>query len=161
MENMDLVTVAEARDALREHAAKGERCPLCKQYVKVYRRKLNAGMVRWLIRFHRATGGSGKWIHATHVKLDGEPVSEVGCEYSKLAHWGLIEQHPERSGLWRETVDGMAFAMNQWTVLSHAVIYDNRCLRLDGDPVKIIEALGAKFDYWELMGERPPSNEPS
>lgn len=161
MENMDSVTVAEARDELREKAAKGETCPLCRQYVKVYRRKLNAGMARWLIRFHRATGGSCKWIHATHVKLDGEPVSEVGCEYSKLAHWALIEQHPEQVGLWRETPAGAKFVGNDSHVLSHAVVYDNRCLRLDGEPVCIVEVLGRKFNYFELMNERPPSNEPS
>ncbi len=151
----DETTLGEARDWLRERAPKGEKCPCCRQYVRVYRRKLNSGMARWLIRFHLQTWASKNWHHATHITERA-----MGEEYSKLAHWKLLEHHPERVGYWRLTDLGTRFALNEQRVQSHAVIYDNRCIRLDGDPVSIVTALGRKFNYNELMAERPGSREP-
>lgn len=151
----DSTSLGDARAALRAHAASGEDCPLCKQYVKVYRRKLNSNMARWLIRFHHATSGNRQWTHATHAVW-----TQLGEEYSKLAHWHLIEKHPDRVGFWRETELGVAFVLNEISVESHAVVYDGECLRLDGTPVSIVTVLGKHFDYAELMRERPESNEP-
>jgi hypothetical protein len=149
----DSVTLGEARSWLRDRAAKGERCPCCRQNVKVYRRKLNAGMAAWLIRFMLATR-YGEWRHF-------RATARGSGDWSILRFWGLIEKSEDEVGVWRVTKLGRDFASRRVLVLSHAVIYDNQCLRLDGDPITVVNALGRKFDYQELMRERPYSNQPS
>lgn len=155
MKLTDTTTLGDARAALRASAASGAACPLCKQYVKVYHRKLNSNMARWLIRFHRATSGNCQWTHATHTvkTLNSE-------EYSKLAHWKLIEKSGDHVGYWRETALGAAFVRNEVRVESHAVVYNGECLRLEGDPVSIVTVLEEHFDYLELMQDPQESNEP-
>jgi hypothetical protein len=150
----DSATVTEARDWLREKSAKGDRCPCCRQFVKVYRRKLNAGMAYWLVRFYRLTGGDDGWYDVLRLLPRG------AGDWSVLKHWGLIEKHRDHQGYWKITSDGADFARNQITEPSHVILYDDRLLRFDGGETTIREALGKKFDYAELMGERPESGEP-
>ena len=153
----DTATLGQARDWLRREAKAGARCPCCRQYVKVYRRKLNSSMARALIHFHKSVGS--EWFHADAVikKMRGSR-----GDYCKLVHWGLIERSvDEHSGWWKITVLGLAFVQNRTTVKSHAVLYDGKVLRLEGDPVSIVTTLGKHFDYSELMAERPLAREPS
>jgi hypothetical protein len=44
--------------------------------------------------------------------------------------------------------------LNRSLVPTYAQIYDGRCLGYDGEPVSIVDALGKKFDYHELMEGR-------
>lgn len=155
MELGDSVTLGDARARVRARAAAGVDCPLCRRKVKVYRRKLNSNMVGWLARFHKATDGNCEWAHATHV-VD----TRNSEEYSKLAHWGLIEKHPKTVGFWRETSLGVAFLRDKARVPTYAVVYNRECLHVEGDPISVREALGRPFRIDELMQERPLSREP-
>mgnify|MGYP003652698916 CR=1 FL=1 len=74
-------------------------------------------------------------------------------EHSKIAWWELLEAHPEESGMWRMTQDGFAFAENRKKILSHAVEYRSELLELTGDMISVVDALGRKFNYQELMRE--------
>jgi hypothetical protein len=151
----DTATIEEARGWLRERASKGERCPCCRQFVKVHRRKLNRSMTRWLVRFHALTSGSLDWT-------DTRKFTELVFSHESpggLVYWGLMEPHPEKSRLWRETQLGAEFVRMQTDLPSHAVVYDNRVLRLDGELVGVLNALG-DFEYAELMNERPITNQP-
>ena len=145
-------TLEEARDWLRGQSATGARCPCCRQFVKVYRRKLNSSMARWLIRWHRATEGDCQF-HKSSI------IHSSSGEWGVLRNWTLIEPNDDWS-MWRQTEIGRLFVENRAVVPSHAVIYDNRCLRVEGDSISIVRSLGRKFDYNELMGERPISGEP-
>ena len=153
-EIIDSSTLGEARDWMRDHASKGDRCPCCRQFVKVYRRKLNSGMAAWLIRFHRATDSDRQYHDAIRT------VARGAGDWSLLSHWGLVGPHPDKPGFWRETLLGVRFVHRITSVRSHAVLYDGHLLRLDGDPVEIEWCLGNRFNYDELMGERPRSEEP-
>jgi hypothetical protein len=146
----DASTMAEARDWLRLRAPKGERCPCCQQFVKVYRRKLNAAMARAVIILHQHGRG---WVQFDHLVRGAS--SKLGHDFIGLHYWGLTEKHAERAGYWRITDKGESFARNESEVNSHAVLYDGRCIRLDGDQLSIRTALGRRFDYDELMRERP------
>jgi hypothetical protein len=75
-----------------------------------------------------------------------------------MAHWGLIEEKPKdekkesrTSALWRPTVRGVRFARNQILIPSHVVLYNNRVEGCSESTISIVEALGRKFDYAELM----------
>ena len=163
---LDSGTLGEARDWLRAHAAKGEGCPCCRQFVKVYRRKLNSGMARALILFYQLdrAGEPGRWLHWRDASGS---IAAFCAEYSKLAYWGLMEPKPhtpddkKSSGLWRLTPAGRSFVRNESTVLSHARIYNSQLLGSDGGWISIVDALGKRFHYPELMEQRPISGEPS
>ena len=148
MTDPQFFTLADAKAWLLEHVDDGAHCPCCTQLAKVYRRKINSSMARSLIILHR---GGNDWQYVPDV------VGSKSREESKLAYWGLLEEAAEkrddggRQGWWRVTVRGHMFARDELMVQKYARIYDGRCLGHVGSPVSIVDALGTKFDYRELM----------
>ncbi|OYN81720.1 hypothetical protein [Mycolicibacterium sphagni] len=153
-------TLDAARDWLRDRVDDGEECPCCRQFAKVYKRKLNAGMARVLIAMYRKAGTD--WTYLPHVDLkDGEKRRTVGHsgEMCMTRYWGLIEAYPDtkredgssRVGWWRLTPLGVEFVLGRTQVPKYARVYSSRCLGLTGDPVSITDALGTKFNYADLM----------
>lgn len=148
-------TVEQARKWLTERLRAGEqqRCPVCTQHTKIYKRRVNAGMARRLILMHRFFGSEfghvGNLPDRTH-------------ETAQLSWWGLIEEASDRredggrSGWWRVTEQGHLFARAALTIPKYALVYDSRLLGLDdSEQVGILDCLGAKFDYQELMDATP------
>ena len=142
--------LSDAREWLKDHIAEGATCPCCDQYAKIYRFPLNGAMARGLIAMYRT--GALDWVNVPDLGLPGGHLL-------KLRFWGIIEKPPElrrndgstRVGIWRVTQQGEDWIRHRVTVLSHARIFDNRCLGLVGDPITIRDALGTKFHYDELM----------
>jgi hypothetical protein len=172
--NIKLTTVEQARDWLRARvfgesvrAKQGARCPCCKQYVKIYKRPLGAPMARWLIWLVRT------WQHKFHLKnlktanndawIDIRLAPVRGGDYAKLLHWGLIEhkldvvkkdngaKDTKDSGYWRPTFKGIDFVKGALKVPSHVYLYDNIKIGEEERLITIMEALGKKFSYEELM----------
>ena len=150
----ELVTLAEARDWLRERIDEGEQCPCCEQLAKVYRRKIHAGMARALVMMFKAAP-VGEPIYKPLV-LRG--VGAAARDESLCRYWGLIEPDEgrrddtsSRTGWWKVTDKGGLFVLGAITVPKYARIYDGRLLNLTGDPVSIRDCLGKSFDYAELM----------
>lgn len=147
----DDVPLAAARDWLRTRALDGgAHCPCCTQYAKVYRRKLTSATGRALCELWRAAGQRFAYL---------PDVVSVRADEAKARYWGLIESRGEyrddgspRSGFWRLTDDGVGFVSHRYRVPAYALIYDGRCLGLEGEPVGIDDVLGSRFDYGELMG---------
>lgn len=153
-------TLGSARAWLREQAAEGALCPCCRQLAKIYKRRINSGQARILIKWWRNYG-------TTPVKLS-QAVQTPGGDYAKLRWWGLIEKLPGvredggSAGVWRVTDLGRRFVHGTARIPRAARVYNNTLLRLDAaETVSIREALGAKFDYDELMGLRPGGDAPS
>lgn len=144
-------SIAQAKAWLRTQLDKGAECPVCTQHAKVYRRKINSGMARGLITMYRTYGA--EWGHVPST----EGLSRLGGELARLRMWGLVEEATEkredggRAGWWRVTSLGVAFLRKGAVVPQYALIYDGRCLRLEGASVSIKDALGTKFSYEELM----------
>jgi hypothetical protein len=152
MSFVDTMTLGEARDELRGLVEDGHRCPLCTQFAKVYKFKLNASMAVAAIHIRRL-GGRSDWVDVSSFPHRQQ------AHLSKLRFWGILER-PEgeeredgssRVGLWRLTDQGEAWVLGRVSVPSHARIYNNRCLGLRGEPTSIRQALGREFDYRELM----------
>lgn len=145
----DSTPLSDVRDWTRTHAENGVDCPVCTQRVQVYKRKLNSGMARSLIQMYKVAGTD--WVHVP---------TQIGArsrEEGKLAYWGLVEESlmPRddggRAGWWRVTSKGELFVLKRLRVPSHARVYNGRALGLMGNPTSITDALGAKFNYSDLM----------
>jgi hypothetical protein len=142
----DSMPLSDARATLRTLVDVGHQCPCCRQFSKVYRRRLNAGMAASLVKLWAAVGERpGVFAHGPSLPGDTH-------EISQLAWWGLIEDEPaRRTGWWAVTDFGEQWLRARTTVRSHAVVYDGRRLRLDGESLSLRQALGTKFSYEELM----------
>jgi len=147
------MTLGQAQLWLRAHVDEGVACPCCTQFAKIYRRRIHSTMARDLITAHRCEG-----LAPFHVPTLLRRAASAG-DFAKLAYWGLIAELPGRrddgakhAGWWQITDDGRRFVCNQLRVPKYARIYDGRLIALDSDEtVSIVDALGTRFDYGELM----------
>ena len=80
-------------------------------------------------------------------------------EYSKLKHWGLIEEANGKlddgnsNGFWRITPRGREFVMGL-RIPRYIYLYDGKLLEVsEGETIDIRTALGDKFNYEELMSQ--------
>lgn len=155
---MDL-TLPEARrfffDSLREGAV----CPCCERFGKVYRRKLNSGMALTVVKMFRHARDSSGWLHMVSEGNFGLP----SRDYGTLQHWGLTESSSDAkedgnpdAGYWRLTENGKAFARNEVSVPKYVYLYNDKPIACDEPEAAlrttIVEALGGRFKYDELMG---------
>jgi len=84
-----------------------------------------------------------------------------GGDYAKLSYWDLLEagegerdDGSPRTGQFRVTGLGQSFVNAEAKVQSHALVYNGRLLRLDGDFIGVRKALRKRFNYDDLMGGR-------
>jgi len=147
-----MTTIKEAKQHLRTNYVKGTTCPCCMQHVKLYKRKLNSVMARCLIKLHRM----GPGYH--HVSDIVKGISDTGTnDFSKLRYWNLIseqantDKNKKNSGMWCITFSGQQFATYQTNAAEHCLIYNGEKQGFTESTTSIIQALGAKFDYQELM----------
>lgn len=142
---------------LRELVDDGCSCPLCTQFAKVYRRKIHATMARELIHFYRRAG-VGEWFDLPLLagEVSGKRRAYTG-DSAKLRYWGLMVENDARredggrAGWWQVTERGRAWVLRQLLIPKYARVYDGRCLGHEGEHVSILDALGTRFDYHELM----------
>ncbi len=135
---------------------KGARCPCCEQLVKQYKRRINAQMCYFLIRLHRLTKytQTGQRYFSTQQL---ELPYQLGGDWARLRHWGLIEQMPNHedrkrtSGHWGITDKGKEFVNLQIKVPEKILIHNNHFMGFDGDEIDMQEALDVKFNYKQLM----------
>jgi hypothetical protein len=74
-----------------------------------------------------------------------------------LHHWGLLETKKNTdkkvrgSGLWRLTPLGRDFIYRHVTLPKYAFVFNNRLEKYSEEQVDVVQALGKKFSYEELM----------
>ncbi len=145
----DTTPLGVVRTWLHKARDTGARCPACDQIAKVYRRRLNAGMAASLIAMYQA--GGTDFVHIPTA------VGSRSREEGKLRYWRLVEEQltvrPDggRAGYWRVTRLGKLFVLGRVSVPEYALVYDSKCLGLEGRQVRIQDCLGNRFDYRELM----------
>ena len=135
----------------------GFRCKCCGQYCKIYTRKINSSMAAVLLLL---------WKHAKtdyiHVEnfLKSINKAHLRADFHKLVWWTLLERKKElredsspRNGFYKITGRGMAFAANALTVPKAVKIYNNQFQGFEGEEINILDALGTKFSYADLMQE--------
>lgn len=133
-------------------------CPVCGQFVKVYKRRINSTMARGLI-WANGKSPDEPWFHISSLI---ECIStSAGGDFAKMRYWGLVEEQyhevgqggRKSSGMWRITEKGRNFVNNRVCVPEYALVFDGRVLEMSKNHVDIKSCLGHKFDYNELMGE--------
>lgn len=146
--------LVDAQDWLRQRVDKGDRCPCCTQFSKVYRWSLYSTAAQALILFYKI-GGTTEYVHVNQLKDLGY---KGQGDASRLRFWGLVEEEPAtrpdggRAGYWRVTQLGEQFIMNLTSIPKYVRVYDGRVLNFVPAPlITIKDALGTKFDYDHLM----------
>tara|TARA_R110000824_G_scaffold344848_1_gene531477 strand:+ start:4460 stop:4966 length:507 start_codon:yes stop_codon:yes gene_type:complete len=145
----------QARTELLEDIEDGATCPCCGQLAKVYRRKLNKEMAKWLVWLvAKYLSSSG---HIPSVWIDVKDSKVRGGDYAKLALWGLAKRKPveegsksRTSGLWQPTAAGIDFALGRKRVPSHLYVYNNAVVRESEVKISVKDALGEGFDYQDV-----------
>ena len=161
------VSLAEERDRLRAVILDGTRCRCCRRRVQLYRRTLGAGMAVALLSFFRASENlpahHDGFLHAEDTfKEDRRISSAARGDFTKLRHWGLIEKAEgeredgsPRNGHYRMTERGRMFCQRRLHVRPAVYEYNGEVYPppagADDTPVDIVDALGKRFDYAELM----------
>jgi len=129
-------------------------CPVCDQFVKVYKRKINSFMAYHLIKALNTF--EFKEFHISDLMGN----NSSGGDFSKLRYWGLISEAvvyekkdvKRTSGKWNLTIKGMKFARNEIRLYKYALIYNSELLGFDEtETASIVDALNDKFNYKELM----------
>ena len=145
-------TLEEAQQFLRDNWDEGATCPCCKQFVKMYKHKINGIATSDLIRLYRLSKGNvGQPFHVSKFSQDR------GGAFAKLAHWGLVETEvndntkKRTSGMWSLTYKGLEFVKGDITVPEKIALYNKKAYGSSEKQVDIRTALGTKFDYEELM----------
>ena len=144
--------IAQTRAAMTTKDA--ERCPCCRQLVKLYCRKLNASQARALLWLVREAGPDRQWVNTSR---DAPRFIVKTNQLGTVAYWGLVEpqQNEDKakrtSGVWRPTPAGVDFAMGRTSIPSHCYCYNQTCWGFWKPRVTIQKALGERFDYQKLM----------
>lgn len=153
-------TLAQARQEYAENLRDGGNCPCCDRYGRIYRRKFTSAMARFMIALaKKESQRPGGWVHA----LTEVPYEHRSGDYAKPLLWGLIEERSGCSeedgnpstGFYRITRKGLWFVRGQIRVPKAKLVYQDREWPNSEtfEEITIREALGAKFNYEELMAE--------
>lgn len=149
---LDAAALADARAFVAANVEKGVACPCCDQFVRLYKRKLNTNMVRFLCSLVRISMARGRDVWVNFKDCDFE-----GRDYPYVALWGLAETRAnddaskKNSGQWRPTQKGLDFVLAGLRVPSHVHVLNNRVVGWSEDTVDVKSALGSAFNYDELM----------
>ncbi len=147
-------TIEEARVFLKENIRKGETCPCCKQKVKMYSRKINSGMVLFLIGLYKLTKRNGRQYFSNTFVMQEMNLTATSLDYSVLKHFGLIAENfntdtkKKKSGEWMITNLGLEFIEGKVSIQENVLLYNNRVNGFEGRKVEIKDV--TDFDYGDL-----------
>jgi len=166
-----MLLLEAAKRHVEQEATAGVTCPCCGQYVRRYRRTITSGMARALIMMRNASRDNrGQWLNVLPVLDESPDAVRLRADYTKLRFWGLIDNKEarrkdgsKRVGVWKVTPLGYAFAEGLAWIPKYRTIQNNELIDEDdtGGQVNIAEALGAEFNYAEIMRTGDPSFRPS
>jgi len=146
-------SIEEAKTWLKTNSKTGCICPCCNRLVKIYKRKLNSGMAQELIDLYCLSYNDLETKYHHHTKF----AKLSGGELSKLTHWGLVCEKPNTiedkrtSGFWGITKKGIQFVENKISIEKYIFLLDAELIAHSKEHTNIIESLGSKFNYNELM----------
>lgn len=162
-------TLAEVKTYLRDQFSDGCDCPACGQFVKLYNYKLFATSAWALIQLYKLheKRPNEAYFHISEYAEAGEGRIRAP-HFAELRYWGLIakmendDPKKKSSGYWGITDLGRRFVLGKVTVQSRILLFNNQFqgFAKNAEPIKIREALDARFDYQEIMGTQvePPTD---
>ena len=130
---------------------KKEICECCGSSINIWKKPLIGIAICELIKLYNI------------YKIDNTPVhiskfSKQRSNFYTLAYWGLIKgsdkvDGKKTAGLWVPTDKAVKFIKNEITIPSYAVTKNNKLITLTGEEKTIIQSLGKKFNYDELIAD--------
>lgn len=138
---------------------KGYVCHCCNQFVKLYNRHFNSNMAVALIFLYR--NREKGFIHLEN-EMKEQGYKRCG-DASYLRHYRLIEAKKEdrfdgssRNGMYKISGMGILFVEMKHTVKEIFSTFNNKCEGFSGKEISIVDALGTKFSYNNLMSIQEP-----
>ena len=125
---------------------KATKCPVCDQTVKVYARTILGTQIRQLALLCSV----GEPLHPKEIN---RRTNSLGCDYTKLRYWDLVEQDDE--GLWYSTDKGLSFLRGEINVEKYKFTYNAQVVEY-GESQEMVSArdsCGKKFSYDEIMSQ--------
>lgn len=148
-----------ARKYVESRLEDGVICPCCNRFTKVYKRRMNATMVRSLIWLVKASDEWREWVDVPNAAPKWILRSN---QLPTLRWWGLVERltkeaakannMTKHSGFWRPTQKGIDFANSNTLVPEFVLTLNGEPQNFVGPEVTVAECLGTKFNYAEIMG---------
>jgi len=144
-----------ARNLVDDNAKTGIDCPCCGQFAKIYKRKINTPMSRFLIWFVMRYESDPRWYSLYEFPLFQG--CRGGGDFPKLRYWNLLVQKenedPEKkcSGIWKTTPKAREFVYQETKLPSHVYLYNGKMVGYTDELTDITECLGKKFSYPEVM----------
>ena len=152
----------KVKEEFSSQLEKGTVCPCCGRFSKLYGRKINSSMAWTLLLvydFYKKEKNLRKWLKVeSYLKeLPAVPTSLRG-DFPKLRYWGLITQNPNeiegvKTGLYKITEKGINFCENKIRVSKIAFVHNKIVKSFSEEQIDIVEALGDRFSYRELIGD--------
>lgn len=130
-------------------ASRGCVCPACGNYVRIWRRSMISTNAADLIRLVRLYDGRPLHVREFSQQRNGN--------FAALVYWGLIlpsestDEKKRRSGYWRPTPRGKEWARGEMKVPRYILTRDGHLHGYEGPFINVVEALGRRFDYQELL----------
>lgn len=117
-------TIAHSRQWLSENRGKGVTCPSCLRKVKEYERPINRAQALALVAMYVNSTTDWTDVRSLRTRIRSG-VADKNNEISKLAHWGLVQQHPyvRKGGWWRVTNLGAQWVRGEISVPSTIFLY--------------------------------------
>lgn len=133
---------------------KGFICPCCSQIVKVYRRHFNSNMAMALLFLYRNRDKG-----FIHLENEMKAAGHQRCgDASYLRYYKFIDVKKEkredgsnRNGMYKISGLGILFCELKSTAREFFLTYNNSCEGFEGEEINIIQALGTKFNYNEIL----------
>jgi hypothetical protein len=148
----DDMSLGEARAWLISQK-RGAHCPLCTQFVHVYRRHISGATAHLLCLIYAEYGQA--WVHVDDFcRLR----SLKRGDFCKLEYWGLVVnargRRPDggQAGWWQITDHGRDWILRRLRIRETALVFDDKVLDLTGPEISIDDALAkGPFRWDELM----------
>lgn len=150
-------SLEEARRVVRIIAKRGISCPCCDRLVKVYRRKIHAEMVIWLIGLYTLSKKADKFYTTLDILQTNRHLRAGGTNGTLLIHWGLIEKLAKENragapaGSYKITSKGEKFVNGKINVWQWVELLNGELYEVSTESTNVRQALGTEFNYNELM----------
>jgi hypothetical protein len=136
----------------------GRNCNECGQYIKLYRRKIYASVVKRLMGLYKLNKiCPDKFFHVNEI-YSFVPGKVLNGDFTLGKWFDLIEElkhnddpTKKTSGRWRITEKGNLFIENKITIPKYVLLYNHEQYGFEGEEVSVLECLGKNFNYSELM----------
>ena len=163
-ENLEITTshnhikdevITELRAEIMRDRDQGCQCPVCDQYVKLYKRNFNSAMSVAMIKIYQAFDKDPdlEWLKVEdYLKADPKLPSTIRGDFAKGVYWNLLDKQDgertdgsKRIGYYKITQKGKDFVCGKVAIPKWVRLYNNEVLGFAEERVTIQQALGTKF----------------